>query len=109
MSRPAGLPSLLLFTIFASLTLGVPGAIATQEIDPDAYQQLRYRYIGPVGNRVSSVAGVAGDRFTYYAGAAAGGIWKTVDGGQYWEPIFDDQSDHAIGALAVAPSDPEIV
>jgi photosystem II stability/assembly factor-like uncharacterized protein len=109
MSRPAGLPSLLLFTIFASLTLGVPGAIATQEIDPDAYQQLRYRYIGPVGNRVSSVAGVAGDRFTYYAGAAAGGIWKTVDGGLYWEPIFDDQSDHAIGALAVAPSDPEIV
>ena len=109
MSRPAGLPSLPLIPMLALLSLAGPRAIATQEIDPDAYQQLRYRHIGPVGNRVASVAGVPGDRFTYYAGAAAGGIWKTVDGGMYWKPIFDDQTDHAIGALAVAPSDPEIV
>ena len=70
---------------------------------------LRYRYIGPVGNRVASVAGVPGDPNVYYAGAASGGIWKTVDGGSHWAPIFDDQPVQAIGALAVAPSNASVV
>ena len=91
-----------------SLPLGALAAGA-QQVDPDRYGQLRFRHIGPVGNRLASVAGVVGDRLTYYAGAASGGIWKTVDGGEYWEPVFDDQIDHSIGALAVAPSDPSIV
>jgi len=78
-------------------------------IDPDLYKQLRYRHIGPVGNRVSAVAGVPGDPHTYYAGAASGGIWKTHDGGIHWQPIFDDQPVSSIGALAVAPSDSNIV
>ena len=82
---------------------------AAQDISPDHYQELKYRHIGPVGNRIASVAGVPGDPLTYYAGAATGGIWKSVDGGEYWKPIFDGQPDHAIGALAVAPSDPQIV
>jgi photosystem II stability/assembly factor-like uncharacterized protein len=46
---------------------------------------------------------------TYYAGAASGGVWKTWDGGLSWDPVFDDQPVHSIGALAVAPSDPNIV
>ena len=71
--------------------------------------QLKYRYIGPVGNRFSAVAGVPGDPNTYYAGAASGGIWKTTDGGIHWEPIFDKQPVSSIGALAVAPSDPNVV
>jgi photosystem II stability/assembly factor-like uncharacterized protein len=71
--------------------------------------QLRYRYIGPVGNRVSSVAGVPGDINTYYAGAASGGVWKTSDAGIHWSPIFDDQDVSSIGALAVAPSNADIV
>jgi len=110
MTRRTTRPQLARMTILAlfSLSLCAPQASA-QEIDPDQYQQLRYRHIGPVGNRVSAVAGVTGDRLTYYAGAASGGIWKTVDGGEYWEPIFDDEIDHSIGALAVAPSDPSIV
>ena len=91
-----------------SFALLAPSA-AGQQVDPARYDQLEYRHIGPVGNRLASVAGVVGDRLTYYAGAAAGGIWKSVDGGEYWEPIFDDQIDHSIGALAVAPSDPSIV
>src|SRR5438094_10148007 len=70
---------------------------------------LRFRYIGPVGNRVASVAGVRGDANTYYAGAASGGIWKTVDAGIHWAPIFDDQDVSSVGALAVAPSNPNIV
>ena len=70
---------------------------------------MRYRYIGPVGNRVTSVAGVPGQPNIYYAGAASGGIFKTSDAGIHWEPIFDDQTVSSIGAIEVAPSDPNIV
>ena len=76
---------------------------------PDVYGQMRWRYIGPEGNRVSAVAGVPGDPLTYYAGSASGGIAKTIDGGAHWENIFDKQDAQSIGALAVAPSDPNIV
>src|ERR1041385_3580298 len=78
-------------------------------LSDSALAQLKYRYIGPVGNRVSAVAGVAGDPSTYYVGAASGGIWKTTDGGVHWQPIFDDQPVQSIGALAVALSDPNVV
>jgi photosystem II stability/assembly factor-like uncharacterized protein len=73
------------------------------------YGPLRFRYIGPVGNRVSAVAGIPGNLLTYYAGAASGGIFKTSDGGATWESIFDGQPVASIGSLAVAPSDPNIV
>jgi photosystem II stability/assembly factor-like uncharacterized protein len=87
-----------------------PSAPSTPPLlDPTQYAALRHRYIGPVGNRVSAVAGVPGDFNTYYAGAASGGIWKTVDAGIHWQPIFDDQPVQSIGALAVAPSDPNLV
>ena len=76
---------------------------------PAAAASLRWRYIGPVGNRVSSVAGVVGDPNTYYAGAASGGLWKTTDGGVHWDPIFETQAVHSVGALAVARSNPAIV
>jgi photosystem II stability/assembly factor-like uncharacterized protein len=70
---------------------------------------MRFRYIGPVGNRIAAVAGVIGDPNVYYAGAASGGIWKTVDAGIHWSPIFDNESISSVGALAVAPSNPNIV
>ena len=89
------------------LTLAVPAA--AQQIPTDALSQLSFRHIGPVGNRTTSIAGVEGDRFTYYAGAATGGVWKTEDAGIHWKPVFDDQPVHAIGALAVSSSDPAIV
>lgn len=73
-------------------------------------QGFRFRFVGPaVGNRVASFAGVAGDPNTYYAGAASGGVWKSTDGGQRWQPIFDNEPVAAIGSLAVAQSDPNIV
>src|SRR5579864_9244825 len=76
----------------------------------EAPQAFRFRFIGPaVGNRVASIAGVPGDPDIYYAGAASGGVWKSTDGGQQWTSIFDSQPVQAIGALAVAPSDPNIV
>jgi hypothetical protein len=71
---------------------------------------LAFRFVGPtVGNRVASIAGISGDPSTYYAGAASGGVWKTTDGGIRWTPISDQMPVAAIGALAVAPSDPGIV
>lgn len=92
----------------AALVWSTPTLFA-QEIDPELYAQLEYRHIGPVGNRTIAVAGIAGNRMIYYAGAASGGLWKTTDAGLTWEPVFDDQSAHSIGALAVAPSDANVV
>lgn len=69
-----------------------------------------FRFVGPMrGNRVAAVAGIPGDPGTWYAGAASGGVWKSEDGGNNWRPIFDHEPVAAIGAIAVAPSDPNIV
>ncbi len=73
------------------------------------WSNLQFRYIGPVGNRTDAIAGVPGDPLIYYAGAASGGVWKTTDGGVHWQPVFDAEPVQSIGALAVAPSDPNIV
>jgi photosystem II stability/assembly factor-like uncharacterized protein len=95
--------------VLAALASLVPGSSGAQEVATADLQSMPFRHIGPVGNRVTSVTGVVGDRFTYYAGAASGGIWKTDDAGLNWRPIFDDYPVHAIGEIAVAPSDPNIV
>jgi photosystem II stability/assembly factor-like uncharacterized protein len=58
---------------------------------------------------VVAVAGVPGDSTTFYFGAVNGGIWKTTDAGVVWTPIFDSQRIGSIGALAVAPSDPQTI
>ncbi len=99
--------------LLCGLALAAPAAAQKKApasgLAPDAYGTLDYRYIGPEGNRVTSVAGVPGDRTTYYAGAASGGVFRTTDGGVHWQPVFDKQDAMSIGALAVAPSDPQIV
>ena len=95
--------------LLALVALGTPPAVMAQELSKERISQLRYRHIGPVGNRFVAAHGVPGDPLVYYVGAASGGIWKTEDGGLKWRPVFDDQPVHAIGALAVAPSDPNVV
>jgi photosystem II stability/assembly factor-like uncharacterized protein len=71
---------------------------------------LRWEYMGPPSSgRFAAVAGIPGDQSTYYLGAASGGVWKTTDAGQSFRPTFDEQSSQAIGSLAVAPSDPNVV
>ena len=100
----------LIAALICALVL-MPSGHAQQAARPgaDAYRQLRWRYIGPEGNRFSAAAGIAGDPSTYYVGAASGGIYKTTDAGIHWQPIFDDQPVASIGSLAVAASDPNIV
>jgi photosystem II stability/assembly factor-like uncharacterized protein len=91
--------------------LAVPDSAQAQQpqISPDVYSQAQFRYIGPVGNRATAVAGVPGNSYLYYVGAASGGIFKTTDGGIHWDPVFDSQPVSSIGSLAVAASDPNIV
>ena len=94
----------------AAILLGVCFAgVSSAQLSSDLLGQLRFRYIGPVGNRVIAAAGVPGDPLIYYAGAASGGIFKTTDGGMTWAPIFDGQPVSSVGSLAIAPSDPNIV
>jgi len=83
--------------------------LQAQEANKDILGAMRYRYIGPAGNRVTSVVSVPGQPNIYYVGAASGGIFKTTDGGVHWDPIFDGQPVSSIGSLAIAPSDPNII
>ncbi|MDQ3225592.1 MAG: glycosyl hydrolase [Chloroflexota bacterium] len=81
----------------------------SHELDLDGL--LRWRCIGPFrGGRVVAVAGCPDDANTYYFGAVAGGVWKTTDGGIYWHPVSDGFfSTSSVGALAVAPSDANVL
>jgi photosystem II stability/assembly factor-like uncharacterized protein len=92
----------------AVLVLATTIAVASQAQPPNT-DAMRWRYIGPVGNRTTSIVGVPGQPFTYYTGSASGGIFKTIDGGIHWESIFDAQPVSSVGSLAIAPSDPNIV
>ena len=78
----------------------------SQTLSNDIIKEMEFRHVGPIGNRVTTVAGIPNDPMTYYVGAASGGVWKTIDGGLNWSPIFDNQEVHSIGAISVAPSDP---
>lgn len=71
---------------------------------------LKYRLLGPAwGGRGSRARGVPGNPNVYYAAAASGGVWKSVDGGLTWNSVFDEQPVSSIGSIAVAPSDPNVI
>src|ERR1700724_3567916 len=81
-----------------------------QTVDPSQYSAMRWRLIGPHrAGRVTGVAGISGDPSTYYMATPGGGAWKTTDAGEVWFPIFDAQHVASIGAIAVAPSNPQII
>src|SRR3954447_3837653 len=87
--------------------LAIPRA---QQITPSYFSDLRWRSIGPPrSGYISAPAGVPGDPTTYYAGMPAGGVWKTTNGGNTWKPIFDSVRVQSVGAVAVAPSQPNVV
>src|SRR5262245_1064194 len=75
-----------------------------------SFTEMRWRPIGPFrGGRTKAITGVRTQPNVFYIGAVNGGVWKTDDFGRTWTPIFDDQPTGSIGAIAVAPSDPNIV
>jgi photosystem II stability/assembly factor-like uncharacterized protein len=80
-----------------------------QVLKKEQIEQLKFRYIGPVGNRVSCAIGIPGNDQVYFAGAASGGLWKTTDAGLSWRPVFDDKAVSSVSALAAARSDNQIM
>src|ERR1700690_4567333 len=95
--------------VFAG-TLALP-LIAAAQVKPDFYAGLKWRNVGPFhGGRISAVSGAIGQPGVFYAGTPLGGIWKTSSAGVTWVPIFDQvTSVDSIGAVQVAPSNPDIV
>src|SRR5438552_16154365 len=109
-----GLRSFFVF-LFVGLTGAVcaapsssPSASPTPapQIDPKLFSGRQWRQVGSFrGGRALAIEGVPGEPNTWYFGAIAGEVWKTVDGGANWTPLFDKQDISSIGAIAVAPSD----
>src|SRR5258708_13082408 len=78
--------------------------------DPSFYGEMRWRSIGPFGGGGAvAAAGVPTQPNVFYMGVNNGGVWKSTDYGRVWIPLFDDQPSSSIGAIAVAPSDPNTI
>ncbi len=96
--------------LFALCLVALPSVAAAQAIPGSMYGALTWRNIGPFqGGRVEAVAGIAGNPSTFYFGSVNGGVWKTVDAGQTWESTWHGPDVGTIGALAIAPSDANVI
>src|SRR5262245_49850352 len=87
-----------------------PSAAAAKKESEGPLQNMKFRNLGPAvgGGRVTAVAGIPGDPNVIYVGAAAGGVWKSVDSGNSFKAIFE-KYPASIGAIAIAPSNPSLV
>jgi len=98
----------LLAGILAVFTGAIPSA--AQQYDQKLFSEMRWRCIGPFrGGRTVAITGVPDQPNVFYIAAVNGGVWQTTDTGNTWQPIFDDQDTGSVGAIAVAPSDPNII
>jgi len=97
--------------IVALLAPGSPAQQgATPQYDPALYGEMRWRCIGPFrGGRTVAIAGIPEQPNVFYMAPNNGGVWKTTDAGRTWLPVFDDQPTGSIGALAIAPSNPDVI
>ena len=116
MVRLRRLLSLLTFTTTLCATLIYPrvppsrGENSAIGFDKKLFQELHWRSIGPPrGGRSLAVTGVRGQPEVFYFGSVGGGVWRTNDAGRTWKPIFDSQPVGSVGAIAVAPSDPNVI
>ena len=95
-------------SLLAALLLAAPVALPAQS--PDLWSAMHWRQIGPIrAGRARALSGVATQPSVFYIGFDNGGVWKSTDYGSNWFPIFDAQPTGSIGAIAVAPSDPNVV
>ncbi len=106
--------AILILCAFSTLALSLPlfaqsDQSQAQNSPQNPFRQLHFRPLGPVGNRAASIVGEPGNPLVMYVGAAAGGIFKTEDGGVTWHPVFDDQDVAAVGALALSPVQRNVV
>lgn len=94
-----------------ALLLAVVPTTVLADVDPALLAGMQARSIGPAGmsGRVAAIDVHPDHPSTIYVGASAGGVWKSINGGIHWEPVFDLQAVHSIGALAISPSNPSIV
>jgi len=100
---------LSLLGVALGVALGARAGSA-QSMPPGVYDDLEWRMVGPMrGGRTRAVAGVPSQPHVFYVGAVNGGVWKTDDAGRTWRPVFDAQPTQSIGAIAVAPSNPNII
>ncbi len=111
-----GISALLLIWLIPGLLMAQKRAKpvakpASTQLPDSLFNGLRWRNIGPFrGGRSLAVAGHVSQPLTYYFGATGGGVWKTIDGGANWMPISDSTfKSSSVGAVAVAPSDPNTV
>jgi photosystem II stability/assembly factor-like uncharacterized protein len=97
--------------LFALFILAVNARVSdAQQYPASTYQEMRWRMIGPFrGGRTRAAAGVPDQPNVFYVGQGDGGVWKSEDYGRTWTPVFEDQPSQSIGAIAVAPSDANIV
>ena len=103
-------PSRFVLGIIILVSAAALRAQTAVRVDPSLYAGLRWRSIGPFrAGRVNGVAGVPGQPNVFYAGSVGGGVWKTTNSGRSWFPVFDSQPIASIGAVAVAPSNSDIV
>ena len=102
---------LFLILIIAAMTPAAVQSAAPEPNEAALLGNLKWRSIGPanMGGRVTAIEGVPGDPFTFYVGGADGGIFKTTNGGTTFKAIFDNQAVLSIGAITVAPSDPNVI
>jgi photosystem II stability/assembly factor-like uncharacterized protein len=101
---------LVLTLLAGSFSFSLLGVSQAQQYPESMYQEMRWRLIGPFrGGRTRAATGVANQPNVFYIGAVNGGVWKSDDYGRIWTPIFDQQPTQSIGAIAVAPSDPNVI
>ncbi len=100
--------TILSLTLSAALLSAAPPPAS--KIDPSLFESLKWREIGPYrGGRSAAVEGIAAQPLVYYFGSTGGGVFKTLDGGQTWKAVSDGFFGGSIGAVAVSPSDPNVV
>src|SRR4029077_2935460 len=106
-------PVAFLISFLLSCLLLAQAANAQQSantVDPKTYDGMKWRLIGPFrGGRVLAVTDVPSQPNTFYFGAVGGGVWKTTDAGNSWDPLFEKQTTSSIGAIAVSESDPNVI